>query len=270
MITRIAKNTINELLIQPHIVAIPDYKSFFYTFHSAESISIGRIQDDYLESTECIKGGYVLLTSDAIQQSSAMAYLTSIKRLADLYLHLMRAVDMLNKASILHLNISFKHIIVKDGVLPLLTGFENAAIISDNTKTIRTPIECRAIRHIVSNKLASISISTIMDICGDNKEEQTFLHKYVNQPATHIIKSLLAYAYTWNVYALNELILSLLNNPIEPNTFLDKWKTLLQRGVSVSVENRGTADYFIEKTRELMYAADISDLTTATNSSALL
>lgn len=266
MTTRITRDSINELSIQPLIAAMPNYKSFFYTFHTAEPVEIGKLQDDYIESIEHIKGGYVLLTSDAIRQTPIQTYLTSVKRLVDLYLHLIQAVKMLNDASIIHLNICFRNVIIKDGTLPLLTGLEHATVCPN--KTIRSPIECRALRYIVSNKLASISTSTIQDICGDNKEEQTFLSKYINQPAANIIMSLLKHSFTWNVYSLNEMILSLLNNPIQPDSFLWKWKKLLERGVAT--DDRGTADYFIEQTRELMYSADIADLTTATSSSALL
>jgi hypothetical protein len=271
MITRITRDTINEITIQPRIVAMPNYKSFFYTFHTAEPIEIGRLQDDYIESTECIKGGYILLKSYAIQQSPILSYLTCVKRLVDLYLHLLQAVKMLNEASIIHLNICFQNIIIKDGNLPLLTGLESATFfLMSPLKTIRSPIECRALRYIIGNKLASISTYTIRDICGDNKEEQTFLSKYINQPATNIIVALLKYASTWNVYSLNEMILSLLHNPIQPDTFLFKWKNLLERGIIAAADDRGTADYFIEQTKELMYSADIADLTIATTSSTAL
>jgi hypothetical protein len=267
MVTRITRDTINELNIQPLIAAMPNYKSFFYTFHSVEPIEIGRLQDDYIESIEHIKGGYVLLTSDAIVYSDAFSYLTSVKRLVDLYLHLMQAVKMLNNASIIHLKICFKNIIVKDGTLPLLSGLEHATLSPD--KTIRNPIECRAVRYIIDNKLASISSNTILNICRDNKEEQTFLSKYINQPSAEIIASLLTRSSTWNVYSLNEMILSLLNNPIKPDSFLYKWKQLLEQGVATN--NRGNADYFLKQTKELMYAADIADLiTTTTASSAAL
>ena len=65
------------------------------------------------------------------------------------------------------------------------------------------------------------------------------------------------------------MILSLLNNPIKPDSFLYKWKQLLEQGVAT--DNRGNADYFLKQTKELMYAADIADLiTTTTASSAAL
>jgi len=266
VITRITVNTINELTIQPLIVAMPNYKSFFYTFSSAQPIEVGRLQDDYIESTEHVKGGYVLLTSDAIQCSDPMEYLTSVKRLIDFYLHLMQAVKMLDSASIIHRNWCFKNILIKDGVLPLLQGLEHATL-QARGELIRTPIECRTIRHIVAHDLASISKTTIADICRDNKEEQTFLSKYVNKPSAHIIRSLMKYSSTWNVYSLNEMILGLLNNPMEEDTFLYKWKKCLERGLT---EERETADYFIQQTKTLMYACNIAELTTVTTSSSTL
>ena len=66
------------------------------------------------------------------------------------------------------------------------------------------------------------------------------------------------------------MILSLLHNPIQPDTFLFKWKKLLQRGIIAAADDRGTADYFIEQTKELMYSADIAELTIATTSSSAL
>ena len=265
--TRITTNTINELTIQPLIVAMPNYKSFFYTFNTVQPIEVGRLQDDYIESMEHVRSGYVLLTSDAIQYSDPMEYLTSVKRLIDFYLHLMQAVKMLDSASIIHRNWCFKNILIKDGVLPLLQGLEHASL-RTRDELIRTPIECRTIRHIVAHDLASISNTTIADICRDNKEEQTFLSKYVNKPSAHIIRSLLTkYSPTWNVYSLNEMILGLLNNPIKEDTFLYKWKKCLERGLT---EERETADYFIQQTKTLMYACNIAELTTVTTSSSTL
>lgn len=268
MTTRITRNTINELNIQPLIMNIPNYASFFYTFHTVEPVVIGRLQDDYIESTEHIQGGYVLLTSDRINVCTASEYLTSIKRLVDMYLHLMKAVQLLNDASILHLHICFKHIIFKDGVLPLLHGFEYATTVASPANMLSRPIECRAIKYILTNRLASISMSSILDICRDNKEEQTFLSGYINKPSAFIIESLLTRCNTWNVYSLNELILGLLNNPLRPNSFLAKWKACLEEG-TVSGERKCPA-YFIAQTLMLMREADISELMCATTSSATL
>jgi hypothetical protein len=185
-----------------------------------------------------------------------------------MYLHLMRGIQLLNSVSIVHLNICFRNIVVKDGLLPLLQGFEHAtnAISPDNM--LARPVECRAIKHILAHKLASISLSTILDICGDNKEEQTFLSKYINKPAGTIIETLLQLSNTWNVYSLNELFLGLLNNPHPPNSFLSKWKLCLERGTGTV--DRGNPAYFIDQTCSLMYDANITELTTTTTSSATL
>jgi hypothetical protein len=269
VVTRITRDTINELTIQPIITNIPNYQSFFYTFHTVAPIVIGRLQDDYIESTESIRGGYVLLTSDNIHPCSATEFLTSIKRLVDMYLHLMKGMQLLNSVSIVHLNICFRNIVVKDGLLPLLKGFEHATNAVSPDNMLSRPVECRAIKYIVAHKLASISLSSILDICGDNKEEQTFLSKYINKPTKFIIESLLQLSITWNVYSLNELFLGLLNNTHTPNSFLSKWKQCLERGTG-TVGDRETPAYFIEQTRALMYDAEMSELTTATTSSATL
>ena len=267
-VTRITHNTINELNIQPILTNIPNHQSFFYTFHTVSPIVIGRLQNDYIESTEPIRGGYVLLTSDNIHPCSATEFLTSIKRLVDMYLHLMKGMQLLNSVSIIHLNICFRNIVVKDGLLPLLQGFECATNAVSPDNMLSRPVECRAIKYIVTHKLASISLSSVLDICGDNKEEQTFLSKYINQPAKSIIETLLQLSNTWNVYSLNELFLGLLNNPHPPNSFLSKWKLCLERGTGTV--DRETPAYFIDQTRALMYDADITELMTTTTSSATL
>jgi hypothetical protein len=63
------------------------------------------------------------------------------------------------------------------------------------------------------------------------------------------------------------MILGLLNNPMEEDTFLYKWKKCLERGLT---EERETADYFIQQTKTLMYACNIAELTTVTTSSSTL
>jgi len=89
--TRLTLNTINELQIQPHLIRIPNYRSFFYTFHTVEQVDVGRLQANYLESTErIVKSKYVLLTSDSFPIIPIPSYLTCIKRYTDMYLHLMK------------------------------------------------------------------------------------------------------------------------------------------------------------------------------------
>jgi hypothetical protein len=185
-----------------------------------------------------------------------------------MYLHLMKGMLLLNSVSIIHLNICFRNIVVKDGLLPLLQGFECATNAVSPDNMLSRPVECRAIKYIVAHKLASISLSSVLDICGDNKEEQTFLSKYINQPAKSIIETLLQLSNTWNVYSLNELFLGLLNNPHPHNSFLSKWKQCLERGTGTV--DRETPAYFIDQTRALMYDADITELMTTTTSSATL
>jgi hypothetical protein len=264
---RIAKNTIQELNIQPLIVAIPDYKSFFYTFHTVGLTSIGHLDDDgqYMESAiRRIKDGYVLLTSDNINinataaaANNSIAEITNIKRLVDTYLHLTRGIQLLIPTGIIHTRICFQNIVFKDGVLPLLTGFEYASV---DAMPI-APIECRTIRHILKHNLTSISASTIYDISPDNKEEQTFLSKYINKPTAYIIEEMKGRKNTWNLYSLNELILGMLERD-NGSVFLSKWKQCLRRGISV--DDRETPDYFIRQTKELMYSADLAELTTPT------
>jgi len=255
--TRLTKNTIHEVHIQPTIINIPNYSSFFYTFDTAEPISIGRLQEDYMESTEVIKDGYLLLSYDGIHLSPATEFITNVKRLIDLYLHIMKGNQLLNSVSIIHLNICLNNIIIKDGELPLLQGFEHAVFKATPSNMIVLPIECRAIKYMINHKLSSISVSNVLDIC-ENKDEEVFLTTYINKPNQYILDSLLQYSNTWNSYSLNVLILKLLND-FNPNPFIKKWKQLIKQGLTVF--NRGTPEYFIEQTLQLMRSAEFADLT---------
>jgi hypothetical protein len=246
--TRLTKNTINELTIQPIIVAIPNYRSFFYTFHTAEPIDISRLNQEYIESSEFIKSPFILLTSDRFVVTSSLSFLTNVKRCIDMYVHLMKGIHLLNEVGIVHLDISWKNIIVKDGVLPLLRGFERCTTKVTTNKMLETPIECRVIMHMIRQGLSGLSKHTAEEICGGDEDDIAFLTHYVNKP--NVIDSLLSNSKTWNVYSLNHLFLEILT---KNNTFLTKWLQLLK-------QTNHPPLYYVEKTIDLMVSSEISDL----------
>ena len=257
MTTRLTKNTIHELTIQPLIVAIPDYRSFFYTFHTVEPMEIGRLNEEYIESSECIQSPFVLLTSDRFPITSPLLFLTNVKRCIDMYVHLMKGIGLLNEIGIVHLDISWKNIIVKDGVLPLLKGFEQCVIKVTTNKMLEKPIECRTIRHMTRQGLSGLSKHTAEEISED-EEDFVFLAPYINKQ--NVIDSLLTNSKTWNVYSLNHLFLELFSltnasqtNASQTNAFVIKWKELLK-------QTNHSPLYYIEKTIELMVSSEISDL----------
>jgi len=158
---------------------------------------------------------------------------------------------------IIHLNICLNNIVVKDGSLPLLKGFEHATMNASFEHMLEDPIECRTIQYMKTHGLKSISKSNISDICGDHLGEQCFLSSFVNKPATYMLSWLNECSKTWNVYALNSLFLSWLKN-VE-NVFVSKWMACLERGIATT--DRGTPDYFMDETKALLYSAEWSDLT---------
>jgi len=250
--TRLTKNTINELTIQPIIVAIPDYRSFFYTFHNVEPLEIGRLNQEYIESSECIQSPFVLLISDRFLVMSSLSFLTNVKRCIDMYVHLMKGIQLLNEVGIVHLDISWKNIIVKDGVLPLLKGFEQSTTKVTTNKMLETPIECRVIRHMVHYGLTGLSNHTAEEICGDDESDLAFLTHYVNRP--NVIDSLLSNSKTWNVYSLNHLFLDLfVSTRFVSNAFVTKWLELLK-------QTNHSPLYYVEKTIDLMVSSELSDL----------
>ena len=255
--TRLTRNTINELQIQPHLIAIPNYQSFFYTFHTVEPVDVGRLQANYLESTErIVKSKYVLLTSDSFLITPIPSYLTCIKRYVDMYLHLMKGIQQLSQTGIIHLNICLNNIVVKDGTLPLLKGFEHATMNASPECMLEDPIECRVIRYMTAHGLKSISKSNILDICEDNLAERSFLSSFINKPFIYMLDWLKECSSTWNVYGLNSLFLSWFQ---EKNVFVSKWMACLKKGVAIT--DRETPDFFIKETKKLLYTAELSDLT---------
>jgi len=252
--TRLTKNTINELTIQPLIVAIPDYRSFFYTFHTVEPMEISLLNEEYIESSECIQSPFVLLTSDRFPITSPLSFLTNVKRCIDMYVHLMKGIGLLNEAGIVHLDISWRNIIVKDGVLPLLKGFEHSVIKVTTNKMLDTPIECRTIRHMLRQGLAGLSKHTAEDLCDGEESDIAFLAPYINKP--NVIDSLLTNSKRWNVYSLNHLFLNLFesdNLTNHVNEFVTEWKELLK-------QMNHAPKYYVEKTIDLMVSSKMSDL----------
>lgn len=249
--TRLTRNTINELTIQPLIVAIPNYRSFFYTFHMAEPVDVGRLNQEYIESSEFIKSPFILLTSDRFLVTTSLSFLTNVKRCIDMYVHLMKGIQLLNEVGIVHLDISWKNIIVKDGVLPLLRGFEQSTTKVTTNKMLETPIECRVIRHMIRHRLTGLSKHTAEEICGSDESDLAFLTHYINR--SNVIDSLLSNSKTWNVYSLNHLFLDILTNTIKNNTFLTKWLELLK-------QTNHPPFYYVEKTIDLMVSSEMSDL----------
>lgn len=256
MTTRLTKNTINELTIQSLIVAIPNYRSFFYTFHTAEPIDIGRLNREYIESTECIQSQFVLLTSDSFPVTSPFSFLTNVKRCIDMYVHLMKGIQLLNEVGIVHLDISWKNIIVKDGVLPLLKGFEKCVTKVTTNKMLETPIECRTIRHMIRHNLTGLSRHTAEEICESDEDDLAFLLPYINKH--NVINLLLSNSKTWNVYSLNHLFLEFLVSANIDNAFTTRWLELLK-------QINHSPLYYIEKTIELMLSSEIIDLSCTCN-----
>jgi hypothetical protein len=261
--TRLTLNTINELTIQPYIIAIPNYSSFFYTFHTVEPIDLGLIEEDCIECAECIQTSFVLLTSDYFPIHPISTYLTNIKKYIDMYIHLMKGIQLLDDAKIIHLNICLDNIIIKDGNLPLLKGFEHAIINNGPSESLfatphwsfKSPLECRTIRHMLDHKLSSLSKQNIEEI-SDDPDEIAFLTPYINKPKQTIVDSLLKWANTWNMYSLNHLFLDLLDLTNLTNEFTTKWREILKTRIS--------PNYCVEETIKLMLSTPLSTLSSNT------
>jgi GTPase SAR1 family protein len=143
---------------------------------------------------------------------------------------------------------------VKDGVLPLLKGFEHSVIKVTTNKMLERPIECRMIRHMLRHRLTGLSKHTAEELCDGEEGDLAFLAPYINKP--NVIDSLLTNSKRWNVYSLNHLFLNLFeseNLTNHMNAFVTEWKELLK-------QTNHEPKYYVEKTIDLMVSSKMSDL----------
>jgi hypothetical protein len=266
---------------------IPNYSSFFYTFQTCEPVNVGIMnQEDNMQQIDS-DDSFVLLKYHRIiyQPFTSFLYLInkSNKQLFDIYAYLLKSIQMLIQNNIVHSNICEKSIILNENNIPLLTMFENSWCINDefNIKILETlhsfviPFELYTIQYILENKLTSISISNIYDICRHYKDRYPtlyllvdiengvlFLKIFINKPSANIIIELFKFAKTWDNYSLSIVFLRVLQstttNP--SNKFIVDWINQLQTNINIDPRKRHSVETTYLNMSESRYHAKAEDL----------
>jgi hypothetical protein len=226
---------------------------------------------------------FVLLKYNRINyQPFTSFYNKSNKQLFDIYAYLLKSIQMLIQNNIIHSNICEKSIILNENNIPLLARFENSWCINDdfNIKILETkqyphnfviPFELFTIQYILENKLTSISISNIYDICNHYKETLhllvdiengvLFLKIFINKPSANIITELFEFAKTWDNYSLSLVFLQVLKTTtINPsNKFIVDWINQLQTNINIDPRKRHSVETTYLNMSESRYNATAQD-----------
>lgn len=284
--SQMKKYNANEIYIQKLLKKIPNSSSFFYTFQTCEPINIGMMnQEDNMQQIDS-DDSFVLLKYHRINYQTFTSFLDSTnksnKQLFDIYAYLLKSIQMLIQNNIVHFNICEKSIILNENNLPLLTMSEKSWYINDdfNMKTRQyppnfvIPFELFVIQYILENKLTSISISNIYDICRHYKDKYPslnllvdiengvlFLKIFINKPSSTIITELFLFAKTWDNYSLSIVFLRVLQSQ-QPNTkskFIVDWINQLQTNIDIDPRKRHSVETTYLNMSESRYHATAED-----------
>jgi hypothetical protein len=285
--SQMKKYNANEIYIQKLLKKIPNYSSFFYTFQTCETVNVGMMnQEDNIQQIDS-DDSFVLLKYHRINYQSFTSFLDSTnKQLFDIYAYLLKSIQMLIQNNIVHSNICEKSIILNENNLPLLTMSQYSWCINDydfNIKILDSrgyqpnvviPFELFTIQYIIENKLTSISISNIYDICRHYKETLNllvdiengvlFLKLFINKPSATIITELFKFAKTWDNYSLSIVFLRVLQstttNPINKFKFIVDWINQLQTNINIDPRKRHSVETTYLNMIESRYHATVEDL----------
>jgi hypothetical protein len=286
--SQMKKYNANEIYIQKLLKKIPNYSSFFYTFQTCEPVNVGMMnQEDNMQQIDS-DDSFVLLKYHRINYQSFISFLDSTnksnKRLFDIYAYLLKSIQMLIKNNIVHSNICEKSIILNENNLPLLTMSQYSWCINDydfNIKILESqpnvviPFELFTIQYIIENKLTSISISNIYDICRHYKETLDllvdieigvlFLKIFINKPSATIITELFKFAKTWDNYSLSIVFLRILQTTTTTSTnpsnkIIVDWINQLQTNINIDPRKRHSVETTYSNMAESRYHATVEDL----------
>jgi hypothetical protein len=199
--------------------------------------------DNLLLSFENRKLIYFDLNLKALRSSKKYIF-----QLIEFYRYLLRSIDLLVTAGIVHNNINFNTILVDSFDTPILTNFMHSInlhkfdTLSDSMASYMThflsreikdqlqwPIEFCILKYQLTNKLESLSLYNIESIIRKYVDDHTILNtfgsdvvqnyladgilyfnKYTNKRYQENIVDILKYSHTWDNYALSIVYLRIL------------------------------------------------------------
>jgi len=247
--------TLNEIQISQRILQIPGYLHRFNPVLKNSYINLTQVDNDYFENCININSensySHILLKKKYVDNTTFLDFFYRkienpreyLLTIINSYKYLLDSIELLNKYSLVNLDIHPSSIIMKDK-LPILVNFEKILhvptineerkrnLLSNyQAKNVFLPLEAHVIYVLNDKFYESLSFSNIHTICDDcekrlsslNIFSKTFIKQYkelcvfslesfINKPKDFIINELLKKSTTWNNYSLSILYLILLRD----------------------------------------------------------
>jgi len=232
------------------------YSRRYYIFETAQPLKIAELESE-LESKRAIIIKRDIINEDNLLLSFEkrkliyfdlnLKALSSSKKyifqLIDFYRYLLRSIDLLVAAGIVHNNINFNTILVDSFDTPILTNFMYSIYLRKSDMAsymshflsreikdeLQWPIEFCILKYQLTNKLDSLSLYNIETIIRKYVTDHTILNtfgsdvvqnyladgllyfgKYTNKSYQENVADILKYSHTWDNYALSIVYLHIL------------------------------------------------------------
>ncbi len=285
------------------------YSRRYYLFESAQPLKIAELEstpgslraisikrdiknDDNLlltfEKRELI---YLDLNLKSLRSSKKYIF-----QLIEFYRYLLRSIDLLVAAGIVHNNVNLNTIVVDNFDTPILTNFmysinlrkfDTASYMSHFlSREIKDqqqwPLEFCILKYQLTNKLDSLSLYNIETIVRQYVADHTILNtfgsdvvqnyladgilyfgKYTNKSFEQNVADILKYSHTWDNYALSIVYLRILiglHRVINVNNkFIILFMKLLVSNITLDPSKRPSLQLTYEKFEKMLKSIDLDD-----------
>ena len=275
--------TLNEINISKKISSISNFSSRFQPISNYSMITLAEVNKKYDIIKKNQNDRYVLVYYKNVKIHNKMVFLQDLfikkqlkKGIFDIinsYQYLLKSLEILHINKIVHYNLNFNNIILKDEDIPIIRNFSRSfkfPLVNEERKhhifqyyypeNYFYPLEVYIICFL-NNSSNSLSIMNIETICDDfvknslgslqifsneflkiYKTNAIFsLKSYVNKPKEEIIDDIIdKYCYNWDNYSLSIIYLLLLKNTFGSveNDFISLFTQLLIKNIDIIPQNR--------------------------------
>ena len=234
-------------------ILYPDYKDFFVLFDSCEPISMGEIDENIIVDDDTSNQFYLVRYS-FVKWIPFPSYLTSssvpriyIRRLLGVHRNLLKNIYILGKEGIVHNNIRRNNILLRcDNDEPLLTNFglsiTNKSISNYffhfQPQFIYLPFECHLCAYIVEKGVRVLSYMNLGEVVDKynlnaliklEKQDTKGFEKYIGWKAEHVIEDIAKWRFTWDNFALNIVMIEIVEENIAAGLDLSWYKDILYK-----------------------------------------
>lgn len=263
----------DELDISVLLSACPNYNDYFFTIKH-----VNNIDERFKPNKSVVIAVYDKLNIIPLNKflTSLMSSKVYLHRLIYFYLDLLDMIGMLEQLNIIHNDIAFASIVVRDGEYPMLQHFSNAVAIASqndirkkfsiyNKSCLERTPEVHALTYLIANNFDSLSFANIDAIANDLATENYLmqkrdkkidsisaisayksdiyrcLKKYINKNYEYIVEAVFASWKTWDCYALGITYLRIvlaMRDAHPDNEFIKRFIILLFNCIDCDVLKR--------------------------------